>query len=464
MMTPRLVGLLAGLGFLGAVAGSGLAAAPLVKQRSDTTGFATFVTGTGGAIIDTAIPPGNTGVTPMAFLVQHGGLFGITESAGQLRRQKTHTDALNHTHTTFQQVHQGVEVFSGVIKIHQDVTGQVYAANGDFHPIPAKINVAPTLDGKQAADVARRAIERSAAETESQALVIVDPGWYGDPHVGARLAWHVIIRDLSVPMRDAFFIDAHSGAVLDQWSVMYTARFREVYDGMQETALPGTLVRAEGDPPVGLPEDADRAYDYAGDTYDYFERAFGRDSIDGMGMAMILTVDSQAMSCPNARWNGSQSLYCTGAVTDDITSHEITHGVTQFTANLIYQNQSGQLNESYSDIFGEMVDLFNGDVAFVGPPSGPAWPAHGTGPGADTPNNARSVCSGAPDYVDGYRWLVGEDAEAFGGSIRDMWDPPCDGDPDRAHSTLQTCPGGDNGGVHSGSGIPNHAFAMLTDG
>jgi hypothetical protein len=62
------------------------------------------------------------------------------------------------------------------------------------------------------------------------------------------------------------------------------------------------------------------------------------------------------------------------------------------------------------------------------------------------------------------RWLVSEDSTGFGGAIRDMWDPTCFGDPDRANSQFQMCDAPDNGGVHSGSGIPNHAFAMLVDG
>jgi hypothetical protein len=64
----------------------------------------------------------------------------------------------------------------------------------------------------------------------------------------------------------------------------------------------------------------------------------------------------------------------------------------------------------------------------------------------------------------GVRWLVAEDSTAFGGTIRDMWQPSCSSDPDTANHPLQTCNLGDNGGVHSGSGVPNHAFAILTDG
>jgi hypothetical protein len=171
--------------------------------------------------------------------------------------------------------------------------------------------------------------------------------------------------------------------------------------------------------------------------------------------------------CPNALWmpDPAQGVFCPGTVIDDIVAHEVTHGLTYLTASLIYQNQPGQLNESFSDVFGELIDLFNGDAAFAGPPGGTPWPIHPTGPGQDAPNELRSSCSLAEDgYPDGVRWLVGEDALAFGGAIRDMWDPTCEGDPDRGGSPLQDCDIFDGGGVHSGSGIPNHAFALATDG
>ena len=437
-------------------------APPVVARRSAISGNARFVTGRNGD--DISVVARRNQPTPAEFLAQHGHLFGVTDAETQLRLTKTKQDHLGLSHTTYQQWHDGVRVFAGELKVHQRPTGAIYAANGAFRHISAKVDTTPGLTMQRAADAARMALRNMDAEIEEIELVIVDPGWYGDAVIGPHLAFHVILRDLSKGQREAFFVEAHDGRILDRWSMVHTARVREVYDGMQTADLPGTLSRAEGDPPVSNPEDVDRAYDYAGDVYQYFSQAFGRDSIDANGMTMILTVNSQYPPCANAQWNGSQMIFCTGTVTDDITAHEITHGVTDFTADLIYQNQAGQLNESYSDIFGELIDLFNGEVAFPGPPSGTSWPTHATGPGQDTPNNLRSACSFSPDYVDGVRWLMGEDADAFGGSIRDMWDPTCEGHPDTGNSGLQTCPGNDNGGVHSGSGVPNHAFAILVDG
>jgi len=403
---------------------------------------------------------------PWQFLIVYGDRFGIRDASQQLALVRIEHDALGYSHATFQQMHHGVPVFSGELKVHQDADGRVCVANGDFYPLPDKLNTAPTLDADTAARIALAHVLATSPVVRHNELVIVDPGWYGDPPRGPHLAYYVIVTDLVRAVAQAMFVDAHTGALLDQWSLVHTAKNRQIYDGEGGSSLPGTPARFEGDPPHSNP-DVNAAYDYYGDVYDYLFRAFGRDSIDDAGLAMVATVNSTAPGCPNAFWSDYllQMVFCTGTVTDDVVGHELMHGVTSFSANLLYQNQSGQLNESFSDVFGELVDLFNGDVAFAGPPDhNTPWPTHPTGPGLDTPNNLRSSCSPAPSYPDGVRWLLGEDAYVFGGAIRDMWDPTCDGDPDFANSPLQSCNVYDNGGVHSGSGVPNHAFAILTDG
>ena len=438
----------------------------LKVRHSRTTGLASFVTSSDGGPIFESGNVARTIPSVNEFFRVYGQLFGVTDAAAQLAVAKVQRDALGASHTSFRQMHRSVPVFSGVLKVHQDTLGRVFAANGDFYPIDAGLSVIPVLSAEQAVAAAAYEVESATPNVERRELVIVDPGWYGDPPIGAHLAYYVVLSDLSAGVREAFFVDAHTGKALDQWSLLEQVRDRRIHDGMGLSALPGELARAEGDPPVESPVDADRAYDYYGDTYDYYARAYGRDSMDDLGLPMVATVNSRAPGCPNAFWSDNllQMAFCEGTVTDDVTAHELTHGVTTFTADLIYQNQSGQLNESFSDVFGELADLFNGDAAFVDGDNAGQWPTHPTGAGLDFPNLRRTGCSPRPGYPDGVRWLVAEDAAAFGGAIRDMWDPTCLGDPDRAGSELQTCGSGDNGGVHSGSGIPNHAFAIAVDG
>ncbi len=443
---------------------------PLKIERHPTLGLPIMARAAGGGAISipgAKIVNGKTSVTPLDFFTAYPDAFGVSNPAIELKQIGVEIDALGTTHTTYQQLHAGIPMFSGRLKVHQNAAGEVTCVNGRFYPISAtKFDTNPSYGPDAAVNVAAAQLAAGNLTTVENELVIVDPGWYGDPPMGAHLAYYVVLFNADAAIREAFFIDAHTAEVLDQWSTIHTAKNRQIYDGGGTTAVPGTIARSEGQPPVAAPEDVNRAYDYYNDTYDFYFRGFGRDSINGAGMAMIATVNSTSPTCPNAYWNGAQMVFCSGAVTDDIVGHELTHGVTQFTAGLIYQNQPGQLNESFSDVMGELIDLYNGNAAFFGPPGGTPWPTHPTGEGLDVANNHRTTgCSKRVDnFPDGVRWIMAEDAFAFSNEIRDMWNPPCRNHPDRALSPLQTCNVNDSGGVHSGSGVPNHAFAMITDG
>jgi hypothetical protein len=104
------------------------------------------------------------------------------------------------------------------------------------------------------------------------------------------------------------------------------------------------------------------------ETYDFYNHAFGRDSFDGAGEIMD-SIFNRGYNCPNASWNGTFISFCNGLTTDDVTGHEWTHAYTQYTHNLIYAWQPGALNEAYSDIFGETIDLINGRM--TDSPGGP---------------------------------------------------------------------------------------------
>ncbi|MBK9125344.1 MAG: M4 family metallopeptidase [Chloroflexi bacterium] len=175
------------------------------------------------------------------------------------------------------------------------------------------------------------------------------------------------------------------------------------YDGNNTTTLPGTFVCDESDDPCtvgGADTDADAAHEFAREVYELYEVKHGRDSLDGNGMQLISTVHHRTGYC-NAFWNGTQMAYGDGCgttiVLDDVVGHEPTHGVTEFTSNLVYAYESGAINESFSDIWGELFDLGNGTAE-------------------DIPAN---------------RWIVGE--ELVAGGIRNMKNPPLKSDP-RPHA------------------------------
>ena len=214
---------------------------------------------------------------------------------------------------------------------------------------------------------------------------------------------------------------------------------RIVYDAKNGTTLPGTIARKEGDGPVADVA-VNEAYDGSGTTYDLYKTIYGRDSIDNNGMRLDSTVHYKK-DYDNAFWDGEQMVYGDGdgelfnrfTIAIDVIGHELTHGVTQFEAKLVYSQQPGALNESMSDVFGSLVKQY-------------------------------SLNQGAAEAD----WLIGAGllaAGVNGVALRSMkapgtaYDDPVLGkDPQPGHMNDYVNTSSDNGGVHINSGIPNRAF------
>ena len=180
------------------------------------------------------------------------------------------------------------------------------------------------------------------------------------------------------------------------------------------------------------------------DVYNLFNRTFGRDSYDGAGATMQM-ITRGTNDCPNAFGGRGVVKHCPGVVSDDIVAHEWTHNYTDSMSTLIYRFESGAIDEAYSDIFGELVDLLND---------------RGTDAGEE---DLRAGCDD-----DGVRWQIGEDATApeLTLPIRDMHTPECKSHPSSRSSADFLCVDGsiDRGGVHVNSGVVNRAFTLLVDG
>ncbi|OEJ31928.1 M4 family metallopeptidase [Streptomyces subrutilus] len=217
---------------------------------------------------------------------------------------------------------------------------------------------------------------------------------------------------------------------------------RTVYDARHRTRLPGTKVRGEGDP-AGQDVTVNRAYAGLGATFDLFLKGFGRRSIDNAGLALDATVH-YGEDYNNAFWDGQQMVFGDGdgdlfldfTVSLDVIGHELTHGVTQYTANLEYYGQSGALNESMSDVFGSLIKQYSlGQTAqeadwLIG--------AGLLGPAVDSGQALRSMKAPGTAYEDDE---LGKDPQ-----------------PATMDDYVRTSR--DNGGVHINSGIPNHAFYL----
>ena len=431
----------------------------VVESRTPIDGKIHMVAGVGGSSLP--LPEGvkpDLG-DPFQALRYHGESFGIRFPERELVITRTERCSLGMIHHTFEQVHLGVKVFSGVIKVHLSPDGTPRSINGDFFRLPKKLSVTPSVLLDEALIFAEAHLDqRVLVQTADAELAIVNPGWWGDPFLPAPVLAHHLVVEGSEMLAEHVLIDAASDDLLDHWPAVHSARFREIYDG-SGGGLPGSLARSEGSAASG-DTDIDEAYDTAGDFYRLLFDGLGRDSLDGSGGTLTATVHWNDPICPNAIWNGNQIALCNGLATDDVIAHEFAHGLTQFTANLIYQNQPGQLNESYSDIFGETVDLWNGNTSAVGTPGGTPWPGGTTGGGQDTPNSARTGCNDGST-----RWRMGEQTSL--NAIRDLWFPECFNDPPSTTDPLynqNACGPFDNGGVHIGSGVFNHSYSMLVDG
>jgi bacillolysin len=422
--------------------GEGLA----VRSVSRQTGLVTFANGRRGILLPLE---GNTPAAERAakFVDLYGAPFGLQHSSQVRLLRAPFTDDAGMEHVRWQQVHQGVPVRGAELLVH--LRGpRVMAANGrTVRELPNSIT--PTIAADAAREVARQLIAKhrpdaapGAAYSEPRLEILnrslLEDG--GDPR--SRLAWFV---EVTGPMlRQFVWIDAHSRAILLQFSQLAEAKSRRIHNSAHTSTLPGALMRNEGGATTG-DADADAAYTLSGVTYDYFLNNHGRDSYNNAGAMMISSVHycasgyPQGSTCPdyqNAAWNGTQMLYADGyASADDVVGHELTHAVTEYSANLFYYSQSGALNESFSDIFGETIDLLDG-----------------TG-----------------DDSAGARWQLGEDLP--NGAIRHMMNPTLYGDPGKMSDAEFWCsrggwtdPYGDSDGVHINSGIPNHAYALMADG
>ena len=417
--------------------GQGLA----IRSRSAKDGLVTFATRSGDGLLLPAVAGTPAETRALAFADLYGEPFGLTSRADVRPMGRSRPDALGQEHVRLQQMRDGVPVTAGELIVHLR-GNRVVAANGRTLKDVAVLltpSIAPAgaLEQAQALIAKHRGDQAGDARFSSPRLEVFNRGMIDEGTFPTRLAW--FIEASGEALRQYIWVDAHTGGVLLTFSQLAEAKNRAVYDSALGSTLPGTLVRSEGSAPIGI-TDANQAYDFAGQTYDYFFINHNRDSFDNAGGQLRSSVryrDEPGTPFQNAFWNGTQMVYGEGfASADDVVAHELSHAVTERSANLLYYNQSGALNESFSDIFGETMDLTNG----VG-------------------NDGAGV-----------RWQVAEDLSI--GAIRHMMTPTLFGDPGKLSDSAQfvcrsdaaTSSSADSGGVHSNSGVPNHGYALMVDG
>ena len=445
---------------------------------SRLTGVYDFVRAEGGAssvlVADNPSPLTSPETRARNFLGSYGGLVGMTDAernlvktsgastttaiASALSLTSVYTDSLGASHVKFDQTYQGLKVFGAQVVVHMNAFG-IKGINGNFIP-NVNLSKTPKVSAARAGRIAVAAASKTPDEgvkVSKTELAVYRMGLLEGYKGRNVLAYAVEVAGPSV--REQVWVNANTGNVILRVPRTEGVLHRIVYTPTYDPSNPNSnKIREEGDPTILPPPSnpPDNLYHYAGQTYNLYKSGFGRESYDGIGLEPQRTVLLVNDKCPNAYWDGTTTNYCPDFDKDDVVSHEWTHAYTQYTDNLIYAYQPGALNESWSDIFGEAVDLNNGVDGAGG--SNNAQPTTYTLQGGQyTPTGG------------GVRWRMGEDLAGLSqpaalGILRDMWFPEAFGDPGKVSSPSYFCGTGDGGGVHTNSGVPNHAFALMVDG
>ncbi len=433
-----------------------LAALPTVERVAYAAGEVPyFVRGSLGYATEAVDSVADADVALAGALHKIAPAVGI--DAADLAPTKVSVDRLGMSHVRYAQSKNGLRVVGGEVILHVDADGQVRSVTSsarEDHTLP----LAATVTADEAVHAARLSTADGRVDVGDARLVYV----IDSKEQRLHLAWEVAVTGQDVLLIDDVYIDATSGQLVERRPHVHTARERNIFDFAGNVFGGGFYIPqqigSEGMPPTSDPIGL-KAYENTGATYDCYSELFGRDSYDGMGAELVSLVHVNFPGGPsgstpnNAAWAGGSDLieinwmlYGDGdgqfmgptADSFDVTAHELTHGVTAATAKLTYMNESGALNEGWSDIMAAVCD---------------AWKTGG---------------------VNELTWHIGEDIftpNVAGDALRYMDDPTRDASlypPELGGSrdfyADRYTGSEDNGGVHLNSGIVNLAFKLVVTG
>ncbi|BCJ54524.1 peptidase [Actinoplanes sp. NBRC 14428] len=375
----------------------------------------------------------------------------------------TAKDADGATHVRYQRTYQGLRVLGGDFILHGAKDGALRSTSVGL-TAPLALSTTPSRSAASAVATAKGRFAGTVAKVGSPELVVDATSGTG------TLAYETVVEgfgpDGQTPSRLHVVSDARTGAVLSSWDTVETAAGsgRSLYAGTVtiDTTQVSTssyslkdAVRGNGTTcdmnnrtsgSCTLFTDADNvwgtgatssrqsaavdAHYGAAKTYDYYNATFGRRGIFNNGTGVPSRVH-YGSSYVNAFWDGAQMTYGDGSgnsrplVSLDVAAHEMSHGVTERTANLTYSGESGGLNEATSDIFASMVEFYSGNSSDPG------------------------------DYQIGEKINI----NGNGTPLRYQYNPSLDG---RSQNCWTT--GTKNLDVHYSSGVGNHFFFNLAEG
>lgn len=339
-----------------------------VSKRNRATGLIDFVRlspGTPGSLMQTSVST-TLAEKSLAFVNERKQAFGLLNPNQELKLSKEQRDRQGGAHLTFDQTYKGVPVFAAMLKTHFNSAGELRAINGVTIP-DIQLSTIPTRTSEEAAAFAIAKVQHDKPNASGLAstgarLYIFRTGLARGVEGENHLVWEITVSN-KADVTEFVYVDAHSGKFVDQLTGTYDALDRRIYDGQNipvflPPSYPSNPFWVEGQPfPTGN-ANANEVLVSTKETYDLFKNGFGRDSFDNLGSTMFSIFDSGHGT------SSSPLLHLTHfsrfLFPDDVIAHEWTHIYTFYTDNLIYQWQPGALNEAYSDIFGETLDLLNG--------------------------------------------------------------------------------------------------------
>lgn len=417
-----------------------------------------------------------------SFLQENAGLLQLENPDEEFVMTQVLRDTYGLTHIRYQQMYAGLEIWGRDIAMHLNANGFIESFNGRYIATPKGLQVNLTqIDKAGAIEIAKQIFDRQPNETTARKIIFVDNT------ETSHITWLVNLKK-GLSENRYYFVDAMTGDILKSYNHIMTdgpvqgsgvdlagnMRTINAYQIGSEFLLIDTsklMFNAAGSTfpdkgkgviytrdaqngdieqlfyiasndvnswnnPNGVSASANGAL-----VYEYFSQVHGRNAIDGLGTTMNIVINFQ-QDLNNAFWTGQFMVFGNGDGTDfsdlagalDVTGHEMSHGVIERTANLVYENQPGALNESFADVFGALFEFWvegetNGD------------------------------------------WLMGEEVTTPGtpgDALRDMENPASDkvafGKQPTKMSEFVNLPNteaGDNGGVHTNSGITNRAFYLF---
>jgi Zn-dependent metalloprotease len=443
-----------------------------VRRTLASTGIAVLLLGAAGVSVAGTAQAGTPQAAPKAdkaiALARANQVLAQNRSAirgvagEQYLVKDTIVDASGATHVRYERTYQGLEVRGGDFVVHNAPTGSFAGASLAQQKPIAVSSIKPTLTPAKAVTLATKSFVGKISKKGAATLIV-------DATSGnARLAYKVNLQGFKAdqtPSNLDVIIDANTGAYIDKHDQVeqVAGTGKSIYSGTVtvDTTQSGSTyqlkdpVRGNGytcdlnggtstcstpmtdaDNVWGNGTTSDRAsaaidaHYGAAETYDYYKNVLGRAGVFGTGVGVPSRVH-YGNSYVNAFWDGTAMNYGDGSgnkdplVAIDVAGHEMSHGVTERTANLNYSGESGGLNEANSDIFGTMVEYYA--------------------------NNA----SDPGDYD------IGEKINIFGNGkpLRYMYQPSLDGQSPDCWSS-----GVGNLDVHYSSGIGNHVYYLIAEG